>query len=379
MRKILLTFSLALLFAWSPTALAAEGDLDVVFFHGQGCGHCAQSEALLEQLEEKYPKIVVHGYEVYFDEAGRDLMFEFGRAYDVDVSGVPMIFVGNAVIEGHKPDLIVSTIERCLEIGCPSPLERVEAARPPQTYTETEEPAEDPEASEALKALTIPAVVTAAAVDAINPCAFAVLILLITAVLAGGDKRRATLAGLAFTASIYISYFLMGLGLYSAIAASGLSRTFYIVIAVLAIILGLFNLKDYLWYGKWFVMEVPMSWRPKLKKLIGGVTSVPGAFLIGFLISLFLLPCTSGPYIVILGLLAKASTRAHAIPLLLLYNFIFVLPMLVITLAIAKGMTTAKKAEEWRQGKLRILHLIAGIIILGLGVFMLGSVFLGHV
>jgi cytochrome c biogenesis protein CcdA len=106
---------------------------------------------------------------------------------------------------------------------------------------------------------------------------------------------------------------------------------------------------------------------------------VPGAFLIGFVVSLFLLPCTSGPHIVILGLLAKTSTRAGAIPLLLLYNFIFVLPMLIITMAIAKGMTTTKKAEEWRQGKLRVLHLIAGIIILGLGLVMLGSVFLGHV
>jgi len=37
-----------------------------------------------------------------------------------------------------------------------------------------------------------------------------------------------------------------------------------------------------MFYGKWFVMEVPMSWRPKMKSLIKGVTSVPGAFFIGF-------------------------------------------------------------------------------------------------
>jgi cytochrome c biogenesis protein CcdA len=364
MRKIFMTLAVfALFFIGAPAAQAAD-DLDVVFFHGQGCGHCAKSEELLEFIAHENPEVKIRSYEVYFNDDYRDLMFEFGREYDVDVSGVPMIFVGNAVISGHKPDLLISTIERCLEIGCISALERVEASR-----DNGEAPPEEIEASEALRKLTIPAVISAAAVDAINPCAFAVLILLITA----------ALAGLAFTASIFISYFLMGLGLYSAIAASGISRTFYIVIAVLAILIGLFNLKDFLWYGKWFVMEVPMSWRPTMKKLIGGVTSAPGAFFIGFLVSLFLLPCTSGPYIVILGLLAKASTRAAAIPLLLLYNFIFVLPMLLITLAIAKGMTTTQKAEEWRQGKLRILHLIAGIIILGLGLVMLGSVFLGHV
>ncbi|MEA3248813.1 MAG: hypothetical protein U9Q03_00450 [Patescibacteria group bacterium] len=376
MRKIIMVLAtFALFFIWAPVADAAD-NLDVVFFHGRGCGHCAKSEALLEQMKDEHPEITVHSHEVYFDDDSRGLMFEFGRVYDVDVSGIPMMFIGNTVISGHRPQQIVSTIERCLEIGCPSSLEKVEA-----DHENNGNPGapEDTEASEALKKLTIPVVISAAAVDAINPCAFAVLILLITAVLSGGNRRRSTMAGLAFTASIFISYFLMGLGLYSAIAASGLSRTFYIVIAVLAILLGLFNLKDYLWYGKWFVMEVPMSWRPTMKKLVGGVTSVPGAFTVGFLVSLFLLPCTSGPYIIILGLLAKASTHAIAIPLLLLYNFIFVLPMLVITIAIAKGITTTKKAEEWRQGKLRILHLIAGIVILGLGLVMLGSVFLGHV
>ena len=142
-----------------------------------------------------------------------------------------------------------------------------------------------------------------AAVDAVNPCAFAVLIILITTVLAAGGRRKALQASLALSLSIFLSYYMMGVGLYSAIAAAGVTRALYIAVTILAILIGLFNLKDYLWYGRWFVMEVPPGWRPKLKALIGRITSVPGAFLIGFVVSLFLLPCTSGPYIVILGLL----------------------------------------------------------------------------
>ena len=169
----------------------------------------------------------------------------------------------------------------------------------------------------------------------------------------------------------------MGIGLYSAMQASGLTHTFYIVIGILAIIIGLFNLKDYLWYGKWFVMEVPLSWRPAMKALIRSVTSVPGAFIVGFAVSLFLLPCTSGLYIVILGLLAHATTRAYAMWLLALYNMIFVAPMFLITFAVYFGFTTTQQAEELRQSKLRVLHLIAGLIILTLGIGMLGSVWLG--
>lgn len=116
-----------------------------------------------------------------------------------------------------------------------------------------------------------------------------------------------------------------------------------------------------------------------MKSLIKGVTSVPGAFFIGFVVSLFLLPCTSGPYIVILGLLAKAATKAYAFSLLLLYNLIFVLPMILITLAIYFGITTTEKAEKIRQGKLEVLHLIAGIIILLLGIGMLVALKMGMI
>lgn len=122
-----------------------------------------------------------------------------------------------------------------------------------------------------------------------------------------------------------------------------------------------------------------MSWRPKLQSLIRGITSVPGAFAIGFVISLFLLPCTSGPYIVILGLLAKSTTHMYAVLLLVFYNLIFILPMIIITLAIYFGLTTTAKAEKLRQKKLKVLHLIAGIIILLLGIGMIIALSLGMI
>jgi len=132
------------------------------------------------------------------------------------------------------------------------------------------------------------------------------------------------------------------------------------------------NIKDFFRYGGGgFLMEVPLSWRPKLKSLIGGVTSVPGAFVTGLVVSLFLLPCTSGPYIVILGLLAKEATKLLATQLLLFYNFIFILPMIGIVLAVYYGLTTTDKAEKWRQSKLRTLHLIAGIIMVCMGIWMI--------
>ncbi len=377
--KFLILFSISLLIILSSFVSAeavnhgVEGHeevVDVIYFYGIGCPHCAKLELFLDDIKDDYNLNIID-YEVYQNQSNRELATRLAEEYGDSFRGVPMSFIGDKVFVGFSNKIgeeIESKIQSCIDECCDSPLEKIKLCQA------REEARED-----ALKKLTLPAVLSAAVVDAINPCAFAVLIILMTTILAANSKKKALFAGLAFTISIYISYYLMGFGLFSAIQAAGITHWFYAIVAVLAIFIGLFNLKDYLWYGKWFVMEVPVSWRPKLKMLLRGVTSVPGAFLIGFVVSLFLLPCTSGPYIVILGLLAKAATRNVAILWLLLYNFIFILPMLIITLAIYFGFTTTEKAEEWRTKKLKILHLIAGVVILLLGIGMLIALFLGMV
>ena len=350
-------------------------------FYGKGCPHCSRLLTFLDEIKEKYPNLEIKTYETYFDEEGRKLFEQLSESFDMPIEGVPTTFIDEKVIVGFSNSLAESLeneIIRCSSDTCLSPIDKLPEVETTKIIGD-KSPAEEPGKTKLKKQLTIPAVLVAAAVDAINPCAFAVLIILLTTILVSGIKRRALMAGLAFTISIYISYFLMGIGLYSAIQATKITHKFYIVVAVLAIIIGLFNLKDFLWYGKWFIMEVPMSWRPKLQALIKGITSVPGAFLIGFAVSLFLLPCTSGPYIVILGLLSETTTRNVAVLYLLLYNAIFVLPMLVITGAVYLGLTTTEKAEKWRKGRLKILHLIAGLIMICLGIGMFIAMWLGMI
>jgi cytochrome c biogenesis protein CcdA len=130
-------------------------------------------------------------------------------------------------------------------------------------------------------------------------------------------------------------------------------------------------MKDFFWYGRGgFVMEIPMSWRPLLKKLLQEVTSPIGAFVMGFIVCLFELPCTGGPYVFVLGLLAERTTRMQAIPLLLLYNIFFILPLIIITLLVYLGFTSVEKTTKWKDRHIRILHLIAGIVMLALGLFV---------
>lgn len=349
-----------------------SGHVDLSFFYLDGCPHCANMKVFLDGLKQKFPELVVHEYEL---RGNSDLFFGFAGRYGLVVGdriSVPVIFVHDRVFVGES-DEIRKDLERYVGecVGeCKLSVGNVDAT---QSIGSSNSFSKSP----VLQSLTLPALVSAAFVDSINPCAFAVLIILLSTILLTHSRKKVLLAGLAFILAVLLSYFLMGVGLYSALQIAGITKLFYIFAAVLAVFVGLFNLKDYFWYGRWFIMEVPLSWRPAMKGLIKSVTSVPGAFLVGILVSLFLLPCSSGPYIVVLGLLAQAASRDYALWLLLLYNFIFVIPMIVITLLVFFGKLSTERLEQWRQRKLKVLHLVAGIVILLIGLVMLAGLFFG--
>jgi len=337
----------------------------IYFFWGIGCGHCEKVDKYFrdEGIYDHYP---IEKREVYFDSKNAQLFNLLMEAKGVPVErrGVPAVVFGGEVLVGD-----VSIIDSFEEKAGEYDVEVSEDVEEGELEGETESNFDDTSRS-----LSLFAVLGAALVDAINPCAFAVLIILMTTVLASGQKGKALKSGLAFSLSIFLSYLLMGLGLYQAIGLVSGGGVALRILGVLAIVLGLLNLKDWLWYGKGFLMEVPLSWRPALKKMIGSVTNPAGAFVVGLGVSLFLLPCTSGPYIVILGMLAERVMLGKALVYLVIYNLVFVAPMILITLLVYAGMPP-ERLEKMRQGRLRVLHLVAGVVLIGLGLGLLFGVF----
>ncbi len=114
---------------------------------------------------------------------------------------------------------------------------------------------------------------------------------------------------------------------------------------------------------------MPMSWRPRVKKIISTASSARGAFIIGIFVTLFLLPCTIGPYIITGGVLSQIEFL-QTIPWLLLYNIVFVSPMLAITAIVYIGFATVENVSGWKDKNIKYLHLIAGLMMLGIGIVM---------
>lgn len=229
--------------------------------------------------------------------------------------------------------------------------------------------------------LTILKIISLAAVDAVNPCAFAVLLLMLIAILTYDPtkKKNVLWAGLSFIIAVFVMYLFYGLIIIRFFqiiqALTSVRLILYQILAIVAIILGLLNLKDFIKYKPGgFLTEMPIFIRPIAKKFISSVTSVKGAFVIGLLVTLFLLPCTIGPYIICGGILCSLDLL-KAMPYLLLYNLVFVLPMMIIVLIVYKGLSKIEDVSGWKDKNIRYLHLISGLIMLLLGIGMIAGWF----
>jgi hypothetical protein len=227
-------------------------------------------------------------------------------------------------------------------------------------------------------ALTTGEILMLAAADAVNPCAFAVLSLLLLAVVARDPRDRHSLlmSGLYFSAAVFLSYLVYGIVILMFLKAIAPVAPYRIVLTRIfgagAVLLGTLHLREYFSLGKSAVTSVPPQTRPLLRRIIVGAGSPRAAILAGGVVTVLLLPCTMGPYIIGCGILSPLDLPA-AIPYLLLYNLIFILPMIAITLVIYAGVRQGEDITAWRRLNAGRLHLLAGAVILVMGI----ALFLG--
>jgi glutaredoxin len=101
--------------------------VELYFFEGQGCPHCAKMKSYLEGLKADYSNLTVKDFEVYFNKDNQDLFTRIGEAYGSGSNGVPMIFIGDEVITGESYEALKNAVIKCSEEGCPSPSSKLES------------------------------------------------------------------------------------------------------------------------------------------------------------------------------------------------------------------------------------------------------------
>jgi cytochrome c biogenesis protein CcdA len=226
--------------------------------------------------------------------------------------------------------------------------------------------------------LSLGGITALAFANSVNPCQIAMLILVLITILTQEQekKKRVLFAGLAFILAVYIGYLFYGIvlvQLFQTFTESLRQSAVYVkyFFATLSMVIGGLQIKDFFFYRPGgFATEMPIWMRARAKKIIQKITSPFGAFLTGFVITLFLSPCTMTPLLVATESLSKLGLIG-ALPWLLYFNFIIVLPLIAITFIIYKGFTTAERVSQWRERHIRKLHLIAGILLFLVGLALL--------
>lgn len=214
--------------------------------------------------------------------------------------------------------------------------------------------------------------VPAAIGDSINPCEFAIMFILLQSVLKNKKSRKSVfLVWSSFILAVFLVYLAIWFGLSQFLASTTSVNILKFTAWILWIIVWLASLKDYFWYGKWFKLEVPDSWRPTMAKLIKGITSPLGAFWIWVLVSFILLPCTSWPYLMVTTHIASKQIVDYWLYIyLIVYNIIFILPMIIIMFIVLAWKKDISELKELKELNVEKMHLLTWIIMLVLSAYI---------
>jgi cytochrome c biogenesis protein CcdA len=226
--------------------------------------------------------------------------------------------------------------------------------------------------------LTLPVVASAALLDSVNPCAFAVPLTFIAATLLLAERSSAHglgarwllwRTGLVYVFGVFVTYLGLGLGLLAFARALGQTHWVGRVAALGAIALGLLALQEAL-VPEWGVrLGVPASLSDRLHALTARAT-LPAVFGAGVLVGLCTVPCSGAIYLAVLGLLASQATFSEGLAYLVLYNVLFVLP-LVALLTLAGSRPVLHRLGRWQLHHRAGLKLGLGIVAVALGLLLL--------
>ncbi|MHB8194369.1 MAG: cytochrome c biogenesis CcdA family protein [Bellilinea sp.] len=216
----------------------------------------------------------------------------------------------------------------------------------------------------------LPAVLVTGLIDSVNPCAFAVILLLIAFLFTLRQSRgRILKLGLVYIAMIFIVYFGIGLGIFRAVRLSSDPHFVARAGSWLLIGLGFINLIEFFFPKFPIKLHMPALAGERTQQLIQKAT-LPATIAAGFLVGLCTFPCSGGIYVSIITLLNAKTTYSWGLVYLFLYNLVFVLPLVIILIGLGNRMIAKRWASWEREHSLKI-RLWYGLLMVIMGAAML--------
>jgi cytochrome c biogenesis protein CcdA len=364
---------------WIVTGADGPPQVQLYFFWSLTCPHCTAAHPYVSAIPGARPWVNLHELEVSrnADNARRfEDIVEQKNAQEI--AGVPAFLFCGEMYFGWESDATTGAMLR----------ERLDACRTrAQAGQAVEESARGAAAGTTTIAipfvgtldtasLSLPALtVVLAGLDAFNPCAFFVLLFLLSMMAHQKNRRRMLIIGAIFVLTSGLMYFAFMAAWLNVFELFGHLAWVTLAAGALAVFVGAVNVKDYFWFEKGLTLSIPESKKPDIfrrTRAILGAERLPAmlaatAFL-AVAANFYELLCTAGFPMVYTRLLTLADlSPAGRYAYLAAYNLIYVLPLAAIV-AVFAGSLGARKLTE-REG--RLLKLLSGAMMLELGILLL--------
>lgn len=362
--------------------LADEPSVTLVLFHGEGCPHCAAERAYLQELGARYPQLRVKPYEVWNDQANRDLLAKYAQDLGFEPTGVPVTIINDRVWIGFS-DSVATEIEQTIiaELASqraspgasPSPGSTGEAAVAGSAHS-VDLPVLGPVDLTGSSLLVATLVIGFA--DGINPCSLWVLAVLLAMVLHSGSRGRVALVGATFLTVTAAMYGLYIVGMYSALDYVGQLVWIRLAVAAIALLFGVLQLKDAIAPGVGPSLSISAKRRPGIYQKMRAASrpdrslpaTIAGTAALAVGVSLLETPCTAGLPLLWTTMLADhATSTTTAVALFAVYMTVFLIDELILFGAAVITM----RARRLQPDEGRLLKLISGSLLVTLGLTMI--------
>ena len=395
LKRILLFFAFIFLFLPFQSALAQGTpssfgkEVNIYFFWGNGCPHCADEKPFLEKLEQKYPQVKVYSYEVWENTQNLNLMIEFGKKLNAKINGVPFTVVGEKYFTGWLDETytgaqIEDAVKCALNQGC-----RDIGAEIITQKSNNETGGTKKGTSAIPQQLTLPLLgtiktesfslpaltIVLGTLDGFNPCAMWTLLFLISLLLGMQVKKRMWILGSTFIVASASVYFLFMAAWLNLILFIGMIVWVRIAIGLVALISGGYNLREY-HINKNAACKVTKSEKrqkvfEKLKNIAHQKSfwlAIGGIIILAFAVNLVELICSAGLPAIYTQILALSNLNTWQYYFyILLYIFFFMLDDLFIFIV---AMITLRMTGITTKYT-RLSYLIGGILMITVGLLLI--------
>ncbi len=356
---------------------APDAKVWAAYFYEVGCQECSRAEYDMRYVQSKAPQLEVVEYNVQENAALAEFLANRVNVPESQHLATPALFVGDDYLIGT--DITADAVLTLVEKYTPTGAEQVWADFNPEEAEQS--------ILERFKSFGVLTIAFAGLVDGLNPCAFATLAFFVSYLaLSGHQGREILIVGAAFTLGVFLAYLSVGLGFYKALDLLGgwltrMGRWVYGLTGLFCTVLAVFSFLDFLKARRGKIGDMALNLPHKLRMRINAVIRrgrksrafVTGAFFTGLVVSFLELACTGQVYLpTIIFVMSRPEMRIRALLFLVLYNLLFILPLIVVFVLAYYG-TGSKQLTRFLQERAATVKLGMTLLFAALATWLIIS------